>query len=108
MFDDYLIFYCGATFQHPLDDAAEYELLQRGSMVVMQLEPNAAPGQGDVGDDDDDPWMIVAIVFIVVSLLLLIVSAVLLFKSGKFEKNGGQRGGYSQTDRTDVADDADL
>ena len=39
MFDDYLIFYCGATFVHPTDkDATDNTLLQKGDLVVMKLE----------------------------------------------------------------------
>eukprot|EP01084_Bolivina_argentea_P220439 373589_1 len=39
MFDDYLLFYCGATFVHPTDkDFGGNTLLQRGDLVVMKLK----------------------------------------------------------------------
>merc|ERR1712113_746612 len=38
MFDDYMLFYCGANYVHPTDhDSNDNQFLQQGSLVVMQL-----------------------------------------------------------------------
>merc|ERR1719410_2027151 len=43
MFEDYMIFYCGANYVHPTDHGSD-ATLQQGFMVVMQLKSDDESG----------------------------------------------------------------
>ena len=90
MFDDYLLFYCGAIYVHPTDpEYSDNDLLHKGSMVVMSLSPSLSPTPKPTAETKDDEEQGIIIGEVVgLSLLGIMVIAIIIWA---IRRNKSQR-----------------
>ena len=116
MFADYLLFYCGASYVHPTDKGSnDNALLQRGSMMVMQLnatyleptceptyEPTLEPTVRPTGGGGDGAGLkqgeIIGLVIGLFFVAMFMAAAVFWFMHSNADSSSGSYGAVPATE----------